>query len=136
MLSAKALVNIVLLTVFVPRIIRASIASKSVHGSEIRLNFLGAEISILISILGVLCVAMSFKIWMLLTGSCFHLFMQSRPYISFYFLHISSKPLTKLFGFNSTHNLRPRLRSPGFHDVSSQIPFDRPARRSYQYARL
>ena len=79
LLSAKALVNIVLLTVFVPRIIRASIASKSVHGSEIRLNFLGTEISILISILGVLCVAMSFKIWMLLTGSCFHLSMQSRP---------------------------------------------------------
>lgn len=68
LLSAKALVNIVLLTVFVPRIIRASIASRSVHGSEIRLNFLGAEISILISILGVLCVAMSFKIWMLLTA--------------------------------------------------------------------
>lgn len=68
LLSAKALVNIVLLTVFVPRIIRASIASKSIHGSEIRLNFLGAEISILISILGVLCVAMSFKIWMLLTA--------------------------------------------------------------------
>ncbi|OCL11777.1 hypothetical protein AOQ84DRAFT_286541 [Glonium stellatum] len=68
LLSTKALVNIVLLTVFVPRVIRASIASKSVHGSEIRLNFLGAETSILISILGVLCIAMSFKIWMLLTS--------------------------------------------------------------------
>ncbi|OCK77466.1 MFS general substrate transporter [Lepidopterella palustris CBS 459.81] len=68
LLSAKALVNITLLTVVVPRLIRASMNSKSVHGSEIRLNFFGAEASILVSILGVLCVAMSSKIWMLLTS--------------------------------------------------------------------
>ncbi|KAF2791103.1 hypothetical protein K505DRAFT_364116 [Melanomma pulvis-pyrius CBS 109.77] len=66
MLSAKALVNIVLLTVVVPRVIRASMSSKTVHGSEIRLNYLGAEASIAVSVVGVLCVALAFKFWMLL----------------------------------------------------------------------
>lgn len=68
MLSAKALVNIVLLTVVVPRVIRASMSSKTVHGSEIRLNYLGAEASIAVSVVGVLCVALAFKFWMLLGG--------------------------------------------------------------------
>jgi hypothetical protein len=43
-------------------------ASKTVHGSEVRLNYLGAEASILISVIGVLCVALAFKFWMLLAG--------------------------------------------------------------------
>lgn len=43
-------------------------SSKSVHGSEVRLNYLGAEVSIAVSIVGVLCVALSFKFWMLLAG--------------------------------------------------------------------
>jgi hypothetical protein len=68
MLSAKALVNIVLLTVVVPRIIRSSMSTKTVHGSEVRLNYLGAEASIIVSIVGVLCVAFAFKFWMLLGG--------------------------------------------------------------------
>lgn len=68
MLSAKALVNFTLLAILVPRIIRKSMSSKSVHGSEIRLNYIGAEISILVSVIGVLCVALAFKFWMLLTG--------------------------------------------------------------------
>ena len=68
MLSAKALVNFALLTIIVPRIIRASMSSKIVHGSEIHLNILGAEISILASVLGVLCVALAFKFWMMLAG--------------------------------------------------------------------
>ncbi|KAL7779236.1 hypothetical protein CFE70_008739 [Pyrenophora teres f. teres 0-1] len=68
MLSAKALVNFTLLAIVVPRIIRASMATKTVHGSEIRLNILGAEVSIIVSVLGVLCVAMAAKFWMMLTA--------------------------------------------------------------------
>ena len=68
MLSAKALVNFTLLAIVLPRIIQASKSSKVVHGSEIRLNILGTEISILISVVGVLCVALAFKFWMLLAG--------------------------------------------------------------------
>ncbi|KAF2876969.1 hypothetical protein BDV95DRAFT_558183 [Massariosphaeria phaeospora] len=66
MLSAKALVNFALLALVVPRIIRTSMASTSVHGSEIWLNYLGAQASIAISVLGVLCVALAFKFWLLL----------------------------------------------------------------------
>jgi hypothetical protein len=43
-------------------------ASKTVHGSEVRLNYLGAEASIMISVIGVLCVALAFRFWMLLAG--------------------------------------------------------------------
>ncbi|KAF2691902.1 hypothetical protein K458DRAFT_411606 [Lentithecium fluviatile CBS 122367] len=68
MLSAKAIVNFTLLAILVPRIIRTSMASKTVHGSEVRLNYLGAEVSIAVSVIGVLCVALSFKFWMLLTA--------------------------------------------------------------------
>lgn len=68
MLSAKAVVNFTLLAIIVPRIIRASISSKSVHGSEVRLNYLGAEASIIVSVIGVLCVALAFKFWMMLAG--------------------------------------------------------------------
>ncbi|KAF2741283.1 hypothetical protein EJ04DRAFT_1471 [Polyplosphaeria fusca] len=68
MLSAKALVNITLLTAIVPRLIRVSMSTKPVHGSEVRLNYLGAEISIGISVIGVLLVALAFKFWMLLTA--------------------------------------------------------------------
>ncbi|KAF1834478.1 hypothetical protein BDW02DRAFT_331432 [Decorospora gaudefroyi] len=68
MLSAKALVNFALLAVVVPRIIHTSMSSNIVHGSETRLTILGAEISIMISVVGVLCVAMAFKVWMMLTA--------------------------------------------------------------------
>lgn len=68
MLSAKAIVNFTLLAIVVPRLIRKSMASATVHGSEIRLNFLGAEASIIISVVGVLCVAVAFKFWMLLAA--------------------------------------------------------------------
>ncbi|KAH7078419.1 hypothetical protein FB567DRAFT_135252 [Paraphoma chrysanthemicola] len=66
MLSAKAIVNFTLLAIVVPRIVKSSVSSKAVHGSEIRLNYLGAQISILVSVIGVLCVAVAFKFWMLL----------------------------------------------------------------------
>lgn len=66
MLSAKAIVNFILLAIVVPCLIRKSLSFGAVHGSEIRLNFLGAEASILISAVGVLCVALAFKFWMLL----------------------------------------------------------------------
>ncbi|KAF2643483.1 hypothetical protein P280DRAFT_254189 [Massarina eburnea CBS 473.64] len=68
MLSAKAIVNFLLLAILVPRIIRTSMSSEVVHGSEIRLNYLGAEVSIAISVIGVFCVALSFKFWVLLTA--------------------------------------------------------------------
>lgn len=68
MLSAKALVNFSLLAIVVPRIIRTSMSSRAVHGDEVRLNILGAEISIMVSVVGVLCVAMAFRFWMMLTG--------------------------------------------------------------------
>ncbi|KAH7406027.1 major facilitator superfamily domain-containing protein [Phaeosphaeria sp. MPI-PUGE-AT-0046c] len=68
MLSAKAVVNFTLLAILVPRIIKSSMSSKAVHVSEVRLNYLGAQISILISVVGVLCVALAFKFWMLLAA--------------------------------------------------------------------
>lgn len=66
MLSVKAIVNFTLLAIVVPRIIQRSMSSKAIHGSEVRLNFLGAEISILVSVIGVICVALAFKFWLLL----------------------------------------------------------------------
>lgn len=68
MLSAKAIVNFTLLAIIVPRLIRNSMSTAAVRGSEVRLNILGAEISILISVVGVLCVALAFKFWMLLAA--------------------------------------------------------------------
>lgn len=68
MLSAKAIVNFTLLAIIVPRFIRTSMASRAVHSSEVRLNYIGAEASILISVVGVLCVALAFKFWMLLAA--------------------------------------------------------------------
>jgi hypothetical protein len=69
MLSVKATVNFTLLAIIVPRIIRTSMESKPVSDSEVRLNHYGAQISILISVVGVLCVALAFEFWMLLTGN-------------------------------------------------------------------
>jgi hypothetical protein len=68
MLSAKAIVNFTLLAIIVPRIIKSSMSSKALHGSEARLNYLGAEVSILVSVVGVLCVALAFRFWMLIAG--------------------------------------------------------------------
>ena len=69
MLSAKAIVNFTLLAIIVPRIIRTSMTSKPVSGSDVRLNYSGAQISILVSVVGVLCVALAFEFWMLLAGN-------------------------------------------------------------------
>ena len=66
MLSAKAIVNFTLLAIVVPRLIRKSMANAGAHGFETSLNVLGAEASILISVIGVLCAALAFKFWMLL----------------------------------------------------------------------
>ncbi|EOA81596.1 uncharacterized protein SETTUDRAFT_143245 [Exserohilum turcica Et28A] len=68
MLSAKALVNFTLLAIVVPRIIRTSMETSTVRGSEVRLNIFGAEICIAISVVGVLCVAMASRFWMLLAA--------------------------------------------------------------------
>lgn len=67
----KALVNFILLVYIVPRAIYASMSSKPVKGSEVRLNYLGAESSILVSVFGVFCIALAFKFWMLLIGMYF-----------------------------------------------------------------
>jgi hypothetical protein len=72
-------VNFTLLAIAVPRFIRASMSSKTVHGSEVRLNYLGAETSILISVVGVLCVALAFKFWMLLAGG--YLYRNNHPHL-------------------------------------------------------
>lgn len=68
MLSAKAIVNFTLLVIVVPRFIHKSMTAAAVRGSEIRLNKLGAEVSILISVTGVLGVALAFRLWMLLAA--------------------------------------------------------------------
>lgn len=68
MLSAKAIVNFTLLAIIVPRLIRKLMSSRTVHKSDVRLNYLGAEVSILISIVGVLSVALAFRFWMLLAA--------------------------------------------------------------------
>lgn len=68
MLSAKALVNFTLLAIIVPRVIRASMSSSKGQTSEIRLNIIGAEASIIVSVVGVLCIALAFKFWMMLGG--------------------------------------------------------------------
>jgi hypothetical protein len=69
MLSAKAIVNFTLLAIAVPRIIKSTMSSNAVRGSDVRLNYLGAEISILVSVVGVLCVALALRFWMLLAGT-------------------------------------------------------------------
>jgi hypothetical protein len=74
MLSAKAIVNFTLLAIVVPRIIKSS--TQAVYRSEVRVFYLCAEISILVSVVGVLCVALAFKFWMLLAGK--HKFSISR----------------------------------------------------------
>lgn len=66
MLSAKAIVNFTLLAIVIPRIIRKSASTRATQDSEVRLNYLGAEVSIVISVIGVLCVAVAFQFWMLL----------------------------------------------------------------------
>ena len=69
LLSAKALVNLMLLAVVVPRIIRKSMSSRAVQGSDVRLNILGADVSIAVSVVGVLCIALAGRFWMLFTGT-------------------------------------------------------------------
>jgi hypothetical protein len=66
MLSAKAIVNFTLLAIVVPKIIKSS--TNAVYRSEVRVFYIGAEISILVSVVGVLFVALALKFWMLLAG--------------------------------------------------------------------
>lgn len=69
LLSAKALVNLTLLVVVVPRLVRTSISAKAMRGDDVRLNMMGARVSIAVSVLGVLCIAVASRFWMLLTGT-------------------------------------------------------------------
>lgn len=104
MLSAKAIVNFTLLAIIVPRVIKTSISSKAVHGSEVRLNYIGALLSILISVVGVLGIAMAFKFWMLLVGKIQYL------------------TVVRILIFSpSSHYLRTRVRPACLYDVSCQI---------------
>jgi hypothetical protein len=69
MLSAKAIVNFTLLVLIVPRLSswhRPS--SNRVHGAGVWDSFVLARVSILVSVLGVLCVALAARFWMLLAG--------------------------------------------------------------------
>lgn len=66
MLSAKSIVNFTLLAIVIPRIIKSS--TEAMHGSEVRVSFNGAIVSILVSVVGVLCVALASKFWILLAG--------------------------------------------------------------------
>jgi hypothetical protein len=66
MLSAKAIVNIALLVVIVPRLL--ALQPPGVHGTGVQDNYVFAGVSILISVVGVLCVALAFRFWMLLGG--------------------------------------------------------------------
>jgi hypothetical protein len=117
MLSAKAIVNFILLAIIVPRIIRKSMASKSVHGSEVRLNYLGAQLSIGISIFGVLCVALAFKFWMLLVGKTHRL----------YTTHTASVP-TDIY---SADDIRPWISSSGVHHITCQVAANCTSRSGY-----
>jgi len=106
MLSVKAIVNFVLLAVVVPRMVKASMSRKVAHGHEARLNYIGAEISILVSVVGVLCVALAFRFWMLLGGK-----------------HILARldiPRTERY---SSYHLRPWLSTTSVHDVTCENAF-------------
>lgn len=104
MLSAKAIVNFTLLALVVPRIIKSSMSTKAVHGSEVRLNYLGAEISILVSVIGVLCVALAFKFWMLLAGE-FEMALHGLRYAD----------------HTSFNDIRARIGAASVHYVACQI---------------
>jgi hypothetical protein len=102
MLSAKALVNFTLLAIIVPRIIRSSMSSTPIHSSEVCLNILGAETSMLVSVVGVLCVALASKFWMMLTG-------KAPPFG------------TSGIDESSAYHLRLGLSSTRFHHVASEV---------------
>jgi hypothetical protein len=69
MLSAKAIVNFTLLVVIVPRLSSwCRFSSKRVHGAGVWDSFVLARVSIFVSVLGVLCVALAARFWMLLGG--------------------------------------------------------------------
>jgi hypothetical protein len=69
MLSAKAIVNFTLLVLIVPRLsIWCRPHSKRMHGAGVWDSFVLARASIFVSVLGVLCVALAARFWMLLGG--------------------------------------------------------------------
>lgn len=98
MLSAKAVINFTLLAIIVPRIIRKSMSSKTVQSSEIRLNYLGAEYSILISVVGVLCVALAFQFWMLLGALVIYALGSALPVFT---MSLVKSPLISLGDFDT-----------------------------------
>jgi hypothetical protein len=104
MLSAKALVNFALLAIVVPRIIKASMARKAVRDREVRLNYTGAEISILVSVVGVLCVALAFRFWMLLGGK----------HVLAYLAILQADP-------HSTRHIRAWFSTTSLHHVTCQV---------------
>jgi hypothetical protein len=104
MLSAKALVNFALLAVVVPRIIKASMSQKAVHGHEVRLNYIGTEISILVSVVGVLFVALAFHFWILLGGK----------HVLAYLAVLQADP-------HSTRHIRAWFSTTSLHHVTCQV---------------
>jgi hypothetical protein len=63
LLSVKAAVNIVLLTLIVPTLIKEFLRRSDRSG--VTINLYGAKISLLVSVFGAILVAMSMNIWML-----------------------------------------------------------------------
>lgn len=73
-------------------------ASATVHGSEIKLNFFGAEASIIISVIGVLCVAVAFKFWMLLAALMIYALGSALPVFT---MSLVTSPLIALGDFDT-----------------------------------
>ena len=63
LLSVKAAVNIVLLTIIVPNLIKSLLRRSDLSG--VAINLYGAKISLLVSVFGAILVATSMNIWML-----------------------------------------------------------------------
>jgi hypothetical protein len=68
LLSGKALVNILLLTILVPAI-RKSL-QRMLDWTDLSTNIFCANSSIAISVLGAFLIAVSSTIWMLIPGQC------------------------------------------------------------------
>ncbi|KAF2275877.1 uncharacterized protein EI97DRAFT_399400 [Westerdykella ornata] len=97
LLSAKALINILLLTVIVPLLIQRTASSQTLQNkdavseTEIRMNYLAAEASIAISVIGVLCVGLAFRFWMLLGALLTYALGSALP---IFILSLLKSPLT------------------------------------------
>jgi hypothetical protein len=103
LLSIKAAVNIILLTVLVPFGIRYLTKNTAMSGTDV--NITAANISLMLSVLGALMVAISFEIWQLIPCKPLQ----------------SATPLTLLIGHSILH-LRRWFCLARLHHVTSEVP--------------